>query len=171
MLISAFYHPQTKPPLRQPGSCRSRKKVTNSRTTPLFSLTTFETRRNCSLKYLGIFYHVILMAENVVFHFKMLEYVIRIFLLMHEVNHVTWREYFYRVKSLLKYLLLISDIEARNHFLSFLSLKVGYNVMQEPIIGSWCNVHVIISVKFAQYKLIGEFEFFLGGKFGIEWLS
>ena len=56
------------------------------------------------------------MAENVVFHFKRLEYVFRIFFLMHEVNHVTWREYFYRMKSLLKYLLLISDIEARNHF-------------------------------------------------------
>ena len=68
------------------------------------------------------------MAENVVFRFKRLEYVIRIFFLMHAVNHVTWREYFYRVKSLLKYLLLISDMEARNHFLSFISLKVGYSV-------------------------------------------
>ena len=69
------------------------------------------------------------MAENVVFHFERLEYVIRIFFLMHEVNDMTWLEYFYKVKSLLKYLLLISDIEARNHFLSFLSLKVGYSVM------------------------------------------
>ena len=69
------------------------------------------------------------MAENVVFHFKRLEYVIRIFFLMHEVNHVTWREYFYRVKSLITYFLLIIDIEARNHFLSLLSLKVGYIVM------------------------------------------
>ena len=68
------------------------------------------------------------MAENVVFRFKRLEYVIRIFFLMHEVNHVTWREYFYRVKSLLKYILLISDMEARNHFSSFISLKVGYSV-------------------------------------------
>ena len=67
------------------------------------------------------------MAENVVFRFKRLEYVIRIFFLM-QVNHVTWREYFYRVKSLLKYLLLISDMEARNHLLSFISLKVGYSV-------------------------------------------
>lgn len=68
------------------------------------------------------------MAENVVFRLKRLEYVIRIFFLMHEVNHVTWREHFYRVKSLLKYILLISDMEARNHFSSFISLKVGYSV-------------------------------------------